>query len=484
MRDLAMSTDFKKMIETVLQEKPEINAEMVKNMIEEKKKTIGAGYLTDQGALFLVAADLGISFESAPKINSGIKDLYVGAKEIGVTGRVMNIYPTRKYVKKETQEEIKNRTITIYDNDSAVKVKLWDSLTDFPEERGLKPGDLIKISRGYVKASFNGSPLVSLGSNSSVEIIHESNPPIHDINSIAMSVDDIKQPRDNAVIVGKVNSNPRISEFTNARGERSKSLQLQLSNQDQTKSVRAVIWNVDELKLPKVLEDGLQLKLIGVRIKQGNPQYGNSDFEIHGDEGTGLEFSGNQLEVEVMPLRIISIGIESKSRTISCLAVDRSHKYFTLNIDKSLMTPEIRQDIVVECIPSRILGSSIILSADDSYIRIVDDDSSFPYVSMLESKIKDTNSSQDPLFLEAIVLQTPNETEVNTKSAESVPLADTIVGDDTGEIRLVGWREQSSEITKLNIGDRIKVSGVTINSRVGGKQELTLRQYSSVTKLT
>jgi ssDNA-binding replication factor A large subunit len=484
MRDLAMSTDFKKMIETVLQEKPEINAEMVKNMIEEKKKTIGAGYLTDQGALFLVAADLGISFKSAPKINSGIKDLYVGAKEIGVTGRVMNIYPTRKYVKKETQEEIKNRTITIYDNDSAVKVKLWDSLTDFPEERGLKPGDLIKISRGYVKASFNGSPLVSLGSNSSVEIIHESNPPIHDINSIAMSVDDIKQPRDNAVIVGKVNSNPRISEFTNARGERSKSLQLQLSNQDQTKSVRAVIWNVDELKLPKVLEDGLQLKLIGVRIKQGNPQYGNSDFEIHGDEGTGLEFSGNQLEVEVMPLRIISIGIETKSRTISCLAVDRSHKYFTLNIDKSLMTPEIRQDIVVECIPSRILGSSIILSADDSYIRIVDDDSSFPYVSMLESKIKDTNSSQDPLFLEAIVLQTPNETEVNTKSAESVPLADTIVGDDTGEIRLVGWREQSSEITKLNIGDRIKVSGVTINSRVGGKQELTLRQYSSVTKLT
>jgi ssDNA-binding replication factor A large subunit len=326
--------------------------------------------------------------------------------------------------------------------------------------------------------------LVSLGSNSSVEIIHESNPPIHDINSIAMSVDDIKQPRDNAVIVGKVNSNPRISEFTNARGERIKSLQLQLSNQDQTKSIRVVIWNVDELKLPKVIEDGVQLKLIGVRIKQGNPQYGNSDFEIHGDEGTALEFSGNQLEVEVMPLRIISVGIETKSRTISCLAVNRSHKYFTLNIDKSLMTPEIRQDAVVECIPSRIFGNSIVLSADDSYMRIVDDDSSFPYVSMLESKIKDTNSSQDPLFIEAIVLQTPNETEVNTKSAESVPLADTIVGDDTGEIRLVGWREQSSEITKLNVGDRIKVSGVTINSRVGGKQELTLRQYSSITKLT
>ena len=73
---------------------------------------------------------------------------------------------------------------------------------------------------------------------------------------------------------------------------------------------------MDEVKIPKVLENGVHLKLIGVRIKQGNPQYGNSDFEIHGDEGTVMEFSGNQLEVEVMSLRIISVGKETKKRTI------------------------------------------------------------------------------------------------------------------------------------------------------------------------
>ncbi|HKI09762.1 MAG TPA: hypothetical protein VKA09_15305, partial [Nitrososphaeraceae archaeon] len=186
-----MSTDFKRMIEIVIQEKPEINAEIVKDMIEEKKRTIGAGYLTDQGALFLVAADLGVSFENAPKIGSGIKDLYIGAKDITVTGRVMNIYPTRKFVRKETQEEIRNRTIAIYDNDSAVKVKLWDSLTNFPDEKELKTGDLIKISRGYVKSSLNGSPLVNLGSNSSIEKIHDNNSSVPDIDSITIGVDDI-----------------------------------------------------------------------------------------------------------------------------------------------------------------------------------------------------------------------------------------------------------------------------------------------------
>ena len=479
-----MSTDFKKMIEIVLQEKPEINAEMVKYLIEEKKKTIGAGYLTDQGALFLVAADLGISFENAPKMNSGIKDLYVGAKEIGVTGRVMNIYPTRKFVKKETQEEIKNRTITIYDNDSAVKIKLWDLITDFPEERGLKPGDLVKITRGYVKASLSGRPLVNLGSSSSIDIIDGSNSDIQDINSVTISVDEIEQPRENAVIAGRISSNPRISEFTNGRGERSKLLQLQISNQDQSRTIRVVIWNIDELRLPKVIEIGAQLKLIGVRVKEGNPQYGNSDFEIHGDEGTAMEFSGNQLELEAMPLRIISVGRKTSKGTISCLAVDRLRKYFILNIDSNLLTSEIRQNSTVECIPSRIFGNSIILSAEDSYIRMIDDDSSFPLATMLESKIKDINSNQDPILTEAIVLQTPNETEVNTKSTEVVPLAATMIGDDTGEIRLVGWREQSSEVRKLNVGDRVKIAGATVNSRIGSKQELTLRQYSSVINIS
>src|ERR687894_3222532 len=125
------------MIETILEEKEEITFEKLRDMIEEKKRAVGAGYLTDQGALFLVAADLGISFEGAPKKDSTLKDLYIGAKDITVTGRVMNIYPTRRFVKKETHEEIRNRTITIYDNDSAVKIKLWDSLTNFPDEKEL-----------------------------------------------------------------------------------------------------------------------------------------------------------------------------------------------------------------------------------------------------------------------------------------------------------------------------------------------------------
>jgi hypothetical protein len=139
-----LSVDFKKMVELLLKQKPEISAEQIREMIDEKKRKVGAGYLTDQGALFLIGADLGISFENVPKLSSGIKDLYIGAKEVTITARVMNIYPIRRFIKKDTNEEIINRTITVYDKESSIKVRLWDNnQINMPDEMGLKPGDLI-----------------------------------------------------------------------------------------------------------------------------------------------------------------------------------------------------------------------------------------------------------------------------------------------------------------------------------------------------
>lgn len=480
-----LSVDFKKMVELLLKHKPEITAEQIREMIDEKKRKIGAGYLTDQGALFLVAADLGISFETVPKSSFGIRDLYVGAKEVTVIARIMNIYPIRKFIKKATNEEVINRTLTIYDKDSSIKVKLWDNnQVNIPDEMGLQPGDLVKISRCYVKSGIDGKPIINFGSNGIIEPIGDDDSSIPNIDSMTITVDNVKEVQENIIIRGKVNSNPRLSEFNNIRGERSKSLQMQISNETNTRSLRVVIWNVDERRIPKVFNVGINVRLIGVRIKPGNPQYGNGDFEIHGDEGTMMEYSGSQTEVEVIPLRIISIGKETGMGKVNCLAVERSGKFMFIVIDSILVTNEMLADKMIECVPSRIFGTSITLSKNESYIRIMDDDPSFPKLSKFESKIKDIQVSENPYVIEAIVLQAPNMTEVNTRSGELVVVADTLLGDDTGEIRLVGWRDQSSSVNKLNVGDRIKVIGATANNGREGKVELTLRSYSSVVKIS
>jgi replication factor A1 len=246
-----------------------------------------------------------------------------------------------------------------------------------------------------------------------------------------------------------------------------------------------VIWNVDESKLPKVFGTGAKVRLIGVKVKQGNPQYGSGDFEIHGDEGTILKFSEAAHDIEVMPLRIISVGEETGRGSFVCLAADRAGRALVLTIDNSLASSgQLASGSMIECVPSRIFGNSVTLSKEDSYIRTTDEDSTFPALSKFESKIKDVEVSQDhPYIIEAIVLQAPETIEVNTKAGETVPLATTLLGDDTAEIRLVGWRSQSPLINKLAVGDRIKAVGVTAGAGREGRTELTLRSYSSITRL-
>ncbi len=472
------------MLEILLSQRPELDAEQIRDLIDEKKRKVGAGYLTDQGALFLVAADLGVSFENAPKPQSGLKDIYIGAKEVTVTGRIMNIYPIHKFTKRDSNEQSTTRTLVIYDKDARAKVKLWDKDVVIPDEMKLRAGDIIRIVKGYVRAGLDGKPVINLGSYSAIETVQDDSA-IPTIDSLAITADNVQETLDNAVIDGTINSNPRVTDFVNPRGEASKALQLQISNEDNTRSLRAIIWNVDESKMPKVFKTGTKARLIGVKVKQGNPQYGSGDFEIHGDEGTILEFSGAQEDIEVMPLRVISIGEETGRGSFVCLAIDRAGKSLILTIDNSLISSDqLSPDTMIECVPSRIFGNSVMLSKEDSYIRVTDDDPSFPKLSKFETKIKDIQVSQDPYVIEAIVLQAPESIDVNTKSGETIPLTSTLLGDDTGEIKLVGWRNQSVAVNKLSVGDRIRATGITAGTGREGKAELTMRSYSSITKVS
>jgi replication factor A1 len=349
---------------------------------------------------------------------------------------------------------------------------------------GLHSGDVIKISKAYVKAGLDGKPIINLGSYSAIESIQDD-PSIPPIGSLVISVDDVKEPTDSAAISGFVNVNPRISDFVNARGEMSKSLQLQISGESGARTLRTVIWNVDEARLPKVFKTGSKATIVGVRIKQGNPQYGNGDLEIHGDEGTILQFSGSEDDVEVMPLRIISVGEETGKGSFVCLAADRGGRTLVLTVDNSLATSDqLSSGSMIECVPSRIFGNSVMLSKEDSYLRKIEDDPSFLKTSKFESKVKDLQPSPDRQYIvEVIVLQAPETVDVNTKAGETVPVTSTLVGDDTGEIRLVGWRNHSAVVNRLAVGDRINIIGVTANAGREGKPELTFRPYSSIQRL-
>ena len=131
------------------------------------------------------------------------------------------------------------------------------------------------------------------------------------------------------VIIGNIKSDPRISEFTNIRGEHSKSLQFEISDDDDNRQIRTIIWNIADEKIPKSLTTGLKIKLIGVKTKTGNPNYGNGDLEIHGDEGTTIEFVDNDETIESYILRIISCNNDNSEDKVNCIAINEKEKLYS-----------------------------------------------------------------------------------------------------------------------------------------------------------
>lgn len=462
-------SEFENLISKLLEGKPDLSRDEIEERIKQKKEKIGAGYLTDQGALFLIASDLGVSLAEPLKVEMSLKDLYVGAKEISLESRVLNMSPPKQYTRKDGTPFFL-RTMTVYDNDSTASVKLWDEKANLPGIEYLKPGDLIKIIKAYVKSDLNGEPTINVGSGSSVETT-SVNSDIQKIDSIIKDAGAIKDNEKNLVISGTVDGLINTLEFTNSRGQPGKALRMRIKGNDGN-SVRVVLWGKDESSIPKLILPGAKARLYGVRTKTGN-----QGIEIHGSDATIIEIEGKK-EAELLAFRIMSISKNDTGNTIVS-GIDAGKNSFNVtDLVNSFESFQIGD--VIECMPSKAYGNSITIDKD-SFVRKIEDDKNIPTLSELRTKISDVKVGKD-YFIEAIILKIPGRREVQTKTGESISLAEMFVEDDTGQIWIKGWRNQARLLDNFSIGEIISATGLTAKSGLEGRVELFLTSFSTINK--
>ncbi|SVC23003.1 uncharacterized protein METZ01_LOCUS275857, partial [marine metagenome] len=299
-------SEFDKLLDNILNQKPEFTREDILDRVRQKKEKIGPGYLTDQGALFLIAEDLEITLTQTLKAEVGLKDLSIGAKDVSVKSRVLNISPAKQFSRKDGSPFLL-RTMTIYDNDSTVSVKLWDEKANLPGIEKLKPGDLIKIIKAYVKSDLNGSPTINVGSGSEIDKTDQESE-IRSIEALTIDSSEIKENQNDLVVSGKIDGGISTLEFTNRRGEPGKALRMRLKGEDNAVT-RVVLWGKDESLLPKVVSQDAKIMLLGVRTKTGN-----QGLEIHGNDATMVKIDGGK-EAEPVIVRIATINRNEKERT-------------------------------------------------------------------------------------------------------------------------------------------------------------------------
>ncbi|MDC0203954.1 single-stranded DNA-binding protein [Candidatus Nitrosopelagicus sp.] len=461
-------SEFEELISKLLEKVPELSRSVIEERINEKKEKVGAGYLTDQGAIFLVAADLGVSLEQTQNSEVAIKDLYIGAKEVTLESRVLNISPTKQFTKKDGSS-FSLRTITVYDNNSTASVKLWDEKANLPGLEELKPGDLIKIIKAYVKSDLTGAPTINIGSGATIET-SESESDIVSIDSKISDVSEIKDDQRDLIVAGTLGSAMSLLEFTNSKGQPSKALKFRLRGENKN-LVNVVLWGKDESILPKVITQDAKVKLFGVRTKTGM-----QGLEIHGNDATIIDVEGDA-EIQPTIVRLLAIEKDQAGNTTG-LAIDKSKKLVRITDVANTIGSFVKDDIL-ECMPSKIFGNTMQID-QDSFVRKIDD-KTVPTIAEIRTKITEVSEGND-YSVEAIVLKAPERKDIQTKNGDNIQLSEMFVEDDSGQVWIKGWRQQADLMDSFTLGDIITILGVNARPGLEGKLDLVLTPYSKIIK--
>ena len=447
--------------------KPELTREAIDEQIRIKKEKIGAGYLTDQGAVFLIAADHGVSLGDPLKTDVGIKNLYAGAKEVSLETRVLSVSPARQFSRKDGTP-FSLRTMTVYDSDGATTVKLWDEKAETDVVKGLKPGDLIRIIKAYVKSDRDGSAMLNVGSGSDIEV-SDAESKIPPISPIVKDVSDVGEGDRNVAVSGIADGEISAMSFTNSRGNPGTALKMRLRGANGNVT-RVVLWGKDDSMLPSSIPRDAKVTLFGVRAKQAN-----AGLEVHGDDSASVRIEGGG-EVGPLTVRILSAASADSGRRMIVAAGKGGELY---NIaDSAGMTAQLAEGGMAELMPSKVHGNSVTLD-EKSYVKGVDDDGSFPGIGQAVTKVEDVRADAG-CCIGAIVLKKPERREIQTKSGESVALSEMLVEDSTGQIWVKGWRGHARLVDGCSPGDLVTITGISARSGLEGRVEAVLTPFSKV----
>jgi ssDNA-binding replication factor A large subunit len=85
--------------------------------------------------------------------------------------------------------------------------------------------------------------------------------------------------------------------------------------------------------------------------------------------------------------------------------------------------------------------------------------------------------------LEVMALSKGSVREVNIKDGSTARKGEVVLGDDTGEITTVAWDDASRMIAEIQVGEKLRVHGATIQVSKMGVETLELGRSSTVERM-
>ncbi|RLG49193.1 MAG: hypothetical protein DRN96_10010, partial [Thermoproteota archaeon] len=138
--------------------------------LEEYKET-----LNEEGVLFLVARELGLSPAYETPTGEAILKLTMlipGLKNVTTAGKVVRVIPATTFTRKNGSTG-RRAELLIADETARRRVVLWGRAADLASEGIISVGDVIKIRGARVRRGLDGTPEIHVDHSSIVEPLSE-----------------------------------------------------------------------------------------------------------------------------------------------------------------------------------------------------------------------------------------------------------------------------------------------------------------------
>jgi len=257
----------KKMIEQILATHPEISREQILERLDREKTKTGS-FISDDVLLRMIAAEFGVEVsKEAQTLTLSIRDLIPSLNDVTVVGRVVAVFPSKTF---EANKSGKVASLLIVDENSILRIVLWNDKTEVVESGKVKVGHIIRFSHGYTKEDYSGRVELHVRKRSEIEInpkdVEAKDYPT--ISKFVTKIGEITQSHKNkrANITGTVKKLFPISTFT--RRDSTSGKVMRSIFVDETGEIPVVVWNEKVDELEETLRKGVKLQLVNAKVKK------------------------------------------------------------------------------------------------------------------------------------------------------------------------------------------------------------------------
>jgi ssDNA-binding replication factor A large subunit len=271
----------------------------IQNMVEEKKKEL-KGLISDEGALFIIAKELGVDVKDQNKeilkeIEINISDITPNMKNITILGRIKEIYRVHEFNRSDGNKGFVG-SFLLHDNSGDIRITLWDDQIKIFKDNNFNMNELVKILNGYAKKGRNGEPEIHVGRMGKVILSPDDadykNYP--KIKSELVTINNINLNMKSISIEGSIIQILPVREFTKKDGELGKVRSLHLLDSS-GESIRVTFWNENT-------ENTLDLKTGEyILLNNLNPRMSSLDsktIEVHANNYTTIVKKEKKIKFE------------------------------------------------------------------------------------------------------------------------------------------------------------------------------------------